>query len=246
MEVKKRHYSILSIALLLIVGSIFTALGIALAIITLDGIFKYGIAQIGVGIIMPIVLISALLGFGTSALVMGGKQIYLWIRERKAKKYGRDATAQIVDFKSASFGKRTNTRIRYAFVLTYTDGEENKKFTTDYLYDINEFKYLKGLESLKIKVDGNFVTISESFPREIYKLDSTYGIEIAFYKQKPVAVLIRLWSVCFLIVLAFFIVSIIIGNGVVTKVAIILLFAVHFPFAIPLAFYLIKWFNRKK
>ncbi len=246
MEVKKRNYSIMTIAVLLIIGSIFMALGIAISVIIIAGLINTGITHIGAGIIMPILLVLALIGFGITALVMGGKQIYLWIKELKTKKYGRDGTAQIIDYRSASFSEKINTRIRYALVLLYKDGGENKKFTTDYLYDINEFRYLKGLESIKIKINESFVTINEPFSRDIYKLDSTYGIEIAFYKQKPVATLFRLWRILFLISIVFFIVSIIVKNGDLTKVAIILLFTVHFPFVIPLAVYLIIWIKRKK
>ena len=176
MEVKRRNYSIGTIALLLTVGGVFTALGIALLVITFDGVIKYGIAVIGAGIIMPIVLILALLGFGITALVMGGKQIYLWIRGNITLKRGIDATAKIVGHKSASFGKSTNTRRRYALILSYNNGEEDKTFTTDYLFDINEFRYLSRLECIKVKMGGNFIAVCEPFPKDIYKMDSNYGI----------------------------------------------------------------------
>ncbi|MDE6303038.1 MAG: hypothetical protein K2M36_05575, partial [Clostridia bacterium] len=195
MEVKRRNYSIGNIVLFLTIGGVFTALGISLLAITFDGVIKYGIAVIGAGIIMPIILILALLGFGITALVMGGKQIYLWIRGSITLKRGKDATAKIVGHKSASFGKNANTRKRYALVLSYNNGEENKTFTTDYLFDINEFRYLSRLECIKVKIDGNFISVCEPFPKDIYKVDSTYGIELAFYKQKPVAILLRLWVV---------------------------------------------------
>lgn len=243
---KKRNYSIGTIGLFLIVGGIFTAIGVALCVIMLKGLIQYGIVQIGAGIVMPLILILALLGFGITGLVMGGKQIYLWISEVKTNAIGRESTAQIVDYKSASFGKRANIRIRYALILSYQDGKETKKFTTDHLFDVNEFRYLKELRNIKVKINGNFVAVSEPFSKEIYKLDSTYGIEIAFYKQKPVAILLRLWSVCFFIALVFFIVSMVVGNEIARTAAIVILFTVHFPFALALAVFLIKWFNRKK
>lgn len=246
MEHKKRYYSISNIVLLSALGGVFTALGIAMAVIIVDGIIKVGIRAIGIGILMPIAMICALLGFGILALVFGGKQIYFWIRMRKTEKCGRDAVAKIIGQKYSSSAKKPNTRIRYALILSYNDGMKYKKFTTDYLYDINEQRYLKGLGNIHIKIDGNFVVISEPFPSEIYKLDSVYGIEAEFYKQKPVKILLRLWLVFFLLSLAFFIVCIAIGNRRYTEAAILLLFAVHLPFVIPLAFYLIKWFGRKK
>ncbi len=246
MHIRKRHYSIATIVLLLTIGGIFTALGIAFTVIIIDGAIKTGLKDAGAGILMPIVLILALLGFGITALVFGGKDIYLWIRAVRTDKRGRDATAHIVNYKSASFSRKINTRRRYALVLLYKDGEKNKKFTTDYLFDVNEFRYLKKLKSVKIKIDGSFVTVCEQFPKEIYKLDSTYGIEVAFFKQKPVAILLRLWAVFFFLALAFFIVSMIVADGVYTEAAIITLFVIHFPFVIPMAVYLIKWFCRKK
>ncbi len=246
MKNHNRKSSLLTGILLATVGGIFTALGIALLVIIIKGIIEVDIRTIGWGIIMPIILIFALLGFGITALVMGGKKIYSRIRQSIAYGYGKEGTAQMVDYKSASFDKGGNTRIRYALVLLYNDGEENKKFTTDYLYDINEFKYLKGLKNIKIKISENFVTVNEQFPKEIYKVDSIYGIGISFYKQKPVAILFRLWTVFFFAALIFLIASFIIGNSTVTKAAIIAIFAVHFPFVIPLAIYLIIWIKRRK
>lgn len=244
-KVKNRNYSISSIALLLIVGSIFMAVGIAILGITLNGLIEYGITLIGIGIIMPIVLIIALLGFGIMAIVMGSKQIYFWVMQSKTLKYGRDATAKIVDYSSASFTKNTNNKLRYSFTLSYNDSGTNKNFKTDYIYDINEFKHLKELDRIKIKIHGNFVAICETFTEDIYKLDSTYGIEIAFFKQKPVSILFKLWMVFFLIALILLFVSLGIGNGTFMSVSLIFLFTIHFPFAITLAIYLIKWLKRK-
>ncbi len=245
-KVKKKNYSIGTIALLIIVGSIFVALGIAILEIAIDGIIRYGIAGIGVGILMPIVLILALLGFGITAIVMGSKQIYLWVSQNKTIKYGRDATAKIIDYTSASHSRRVNNCIRYSFTLSYNDNGETKAFKTDYLYDINEFRYLKELDKVKIKINGKFVVINECFTKEIYKLDSTYGIEKEFFKQKPVAILLRLWPLCFFISMFLLFVSLGIGNSTFATIAIILVFTIHFPFVIPLAIYLIKWFRRKK
>lgn len=243
--VNRNKKSISDFVLLLTNGSIFTMLGIAIMGITIDGLIQYDISVIGVGIILPIILTLALLGFGITALVMGGKQITLRIRENKTYTQGKSATAQITGCKSASFSQKRNTRIRYALTLSYNDGEKDKIFTTDYLFDVNEFKYLNKLEKIKIKIDGNFVVVCETFPKDIYMLDSNYGVEIAFYKQKPVAVLLRLWAMFFFIALAFLIVSMVTENSTCIQIALIIIFAVHFPFAIPLAIYLIKWFNRK-
>lgn len=132
-EVKKRNRSVAGIVLILTVGGIFTALGIAMAAITVSGLLKYGIKEIGAGIIMPLIFITALSGLGGTALFIGGKQIYLWIKEHKTDKYGRSSTARIIDHKSAHFSKNVNTNIRYALTLLYNDCGKDKTFTTDYI-----------------------------------------------------------------------------------------------------------------
>lgn len=232
--------------MLSIIGGIFTAMGVAISVITIKGLIEVDIKLIGWGIIMPIVLILAFFGFGITALVMGGKKLYSRIRQSMAYARGKESTARIADCKSASFRKGGHNRIRYALVLAYNDGDENKTFTTEYLFDVNEHRYLQKLDGIKIKIDGNFVTVCEPFPKEIYEVDSTFGIELAFFKQKPVAILLRLWTVLFILAIVFLIVSFFIGNSTVTLAAIITLFAVHFPFVIPLAIFLIIWINRKK
>lgn len=247
MKNHSKKSSLSSGIILLIIGSVFTAIGIALLVITIKGLVSAGdLSMIGWGIIMPIILTLALLGFGTVALVMGGKRIVTRIRQSRTYLRGRDGTAQIIDSKSTSFRKGGNNRKRYAVVLAYCDGNEDKTFITDYLFDVNEYKYLKKLDSIKVKINGNFVTVYEPFPEDIYKVDSTYGIEIAFFKQKPVAILLRLWTVFLIAAVVFLIVSFFIKNSAVTLAAIIVLFSVHFPFVIPLAILLIKWIRRKK
>ena len=243
MKNQNRKSSLSSGILLLTIGGIFTAIGIAMTVIVIGGLIKKGISNIGAGILMPIVMILALLGFGITALVMGGKQIYSRIRQSITYRHGKESTASIINYKTASFGRSGNTRIRYALVLSYDDG---KTFTTDYLYDVNEFNYLKKLKNVKVKTDGNFLTVCEPFPKCIYKVDSYYGIELKFYRQKPVKTLLILWMVFFLVAFIFFIISFFIGNRSVSTAAIITLFAVHFPFVIPLSIYLIKWLIRKK
>ena len=245
-EVKRRHYSVGPIILMLTVGSVFTAIGVALVVIMISSIIKHGLVGIDAFIIVPIIMTLALLGFGGVGLYMGGKQIYLWIREHKTKRQGKDATAKIIDYKCASFSKGGNNNKRWALVLSYTDGGERKTFTTDYLFEINEFKYLRTLSEIKIKIDGEFVAVTEPFTEDIYKLDSYYGIERAFFQQKPVKIIMRLWVVCFFASLIFLFVSMAIGNSACLRVAIPLIFAISFPFAIPLAILLIKWMTRKK
>lgn len=246
MKQSNKKSSVLTGILMFTVGGIFTAVGIAMLVIIIMGIIKVGISEIGVGILMPIAMIVALFGFGITALVMGGKNIYLWIRQSKTYSFGKETTACVKDYKFTSFSKSGNTRIRYALTLSYNDGVENKTFTTDYLFDVNEFRYLKKLKNVKVKIDGNFVTVCEHFPKDVYLIDSNYGIETAFFKKKPVAILLRLWAIFFFAALAFLIISFFIANSTVTQVAITIIYCVHFPFVIPLAIYMIRWMIRKK
>ncbi len=246
-EVKRRRYCVSEIALQLTVGGIFTALGIAISVNAIKGLIKYGtISDLGPAIILPIIIILALMGFGMTALIMGGKQIYLWIRENRTREKGIESLARIIDYKRASFGKRTNTNIRYALVLSYNDGGVDKTFTTDYLFDINEFRYLKELEEVKIKIDGNFVIVSEKFTEEIYKLDSVYGIERAFFKQKFVKILLRVFGILLFASIIFLIASMLLENGTLVKAAMITFGVVNFGCIVPLAVSLIRWMMRKK
>lgn len=245
-EVKRKHYGVGPIILMLTVGSVFTVIGVAMVVIIISSMIKHGLVGIDAFIIVPIIMILALLGFGGVGLYMGGKQVYLRIREHKTKIRGKDATARMIDYKCASFSKGRNTNKRWALVLSYTDGGERKTFTTDYLFEINEFKYLRTLKEIKIKTDGEFVAVTEPFTEDIYKLDSRYGIEKEFFRKKSVSVLLRLWTAFFFIALAFLIVSIVIGDRVCIKIAIPVIFGVHFPFVIPLAILLIMWIRRKK
>lgn len=243
---KNRKSSLTYGIILLISGGIFAAIGLGLIVIATKEIVKSGIGTIGAGIIFPIIFILAFLGVGITALTFGGKQIYLRIRQSRTYVHGKEVIAKVVDYKSASFGKDHNTRIRYALVLAYDEDGEDKIFTTDYLYDVNEFRYLSGLGSINVKVDGNFVAVVEPFPKDIYKVDSTWGIDVAFFKQKPVAILMRLWIIFFIAAIIFLIASFFIKVSNITMAAVIILFTVHFPFAIPLSIYLIRWFMGKK
>ncbi len=246
MKNSNRKSSLATGIVLFSVGGIFTTISIALLTITIKNIIRQGISAIGAGIIMPIIFILAFCGFGATALTMGGRGIYLRIKQSQAYNRGEEVIAQIADYKSASFSKNHTTRIRYALVLAYTQEGENKTFTTDYLYDVNEFRYLKERNGIKVKVDNDFVAVCEPFPKEIYKIDSTYGIETAFFKQKPVAILLRLWVIFFIAAILFLIVSFFIRNSTITLTSIIIVFTVHFPFVLLLAIYLIKWLHRKQ
>ncbi len=179
MKNKNRKSSLSSGILLFTLGGIFTAIGITMTVIVIRGLIKSA-SDVGAGILLPIVMILALLGFGITALVMGGKQIYSRIRQSITYRHGKENTATIINYKTASFGRGGNTRRRYALVLSY------------------------------------------------------------------VKILLILWRTFFLVAFIFLIISFFIKNSSVTTAAIITIFAVNFPFVIPLSIYLIQWIIRKK
>ena len=80
MKNKNRKSSLSSGILLFTLGGIFNAIGITMTVIVIRGLIKSA-SDVGAGILLPIVMILALLGFGITALVMGGKQIYSRIRQ---------------------------------------------------------------------------------------------------------------------------------------------------------------------
>ena len=100
MKQSNKKSSVLTGILMFTVGGIFTAVGIAMLVIIIMGIIKVGISEIGVGILMPIAMIVALFGFGITALVMGGKNIYLWIRQSKTYSFGKETTACVKESSS--------------------------------------------------------------------------------------------------------------------------------------------------
>lgn len=105
---------------------------------------------------------------------------------------------------------------------------------------------MKELEEVKIKIDGNFVIVSEKFTEEIYKLDSVYGIERAFFKQKFVMIMLRVFGILLFASIIFLIASMLLENGTLVKAAMITFGVVNFGCIVPLAVSLIRWMMRKK
>lgn len=248
-EVHRKRYSVSTIVMLLTAGIIFVAIGIAVPVSIMIASAPKDFAN-GY-ILIPIIFFGLIpIAVGTVPLVMGVKQIYGWVRLNKAKKSSIETTATITDYKIVSHSKGGNLNKRYALTLSYTLNDNNKTFTTDYLFDINEFRYLKKLDKIRIKIDGSFVAVTEPFTEDIYKLDARYEIETAFFKQKPVAKTLKIWRILCVIAIAFLIVAIvlttILEQGIYVLIGVILLFSVNLPVAIVIAVYLIKWIRRKR
>lgn len=227
-------------------GLIFMALAIGILVKIIESCIKFGAAAFNWFLIVPILLFVLLpMALASVALFLAGKEAYHWIRESKAKKSskGIETTARIIDYKVVAHKRNVNKR--YALVLAYEQDGKQKTFTTHYIFDINEYRYLKTLEKIKIKVDKNFVAVTEAFTEDIYELDPKYEIELDFYKQKPVAITLKVWRITCIIAIIFLFVSIVLttvlNNGLFLIIGVSILFAVNMPVAIILAVYLIRW-----
>jgi len=250
--VNRKRHSLSSIIFLSIIGSIFVALGIGVLYKIISSIFKFPNNPPGWIVIVPILLFVLLpIAFGTLAFVFAGKQIYFWLNETKTSKAGTETTAKIVDYKVVHRHDNINSKY-YALTLEYNLDGVTKTFTTDYLYDINEYNHLKSLENVKIKVDKNFVVIEEKFTKDIYKYDSRYGIELDFYRQKHVAITLKVWRWTSIpaVILVFVGIALtcVFNNGIYLIVSVCLLVGVNLPVAITMAIFLIRWIwgNDKK
>ena len=246
---KRKRYSIVDIVMLTVGGCIFIAVGIGVLIAIISSAVRADKGSVDISIAVPII------AFGLFPIVMGSiplamtiKQIYHIVREKKANKSELETTAKIADYKIVSYNGMKNKR--YALKLAYYINGEKKTFTTEYLYDINEFRYLKSLSQIKVKVDGNFVAITETFSEDIYKIDPKYEIEYAFYEQSTVKKSLRIWRILCSIALVLLVVSIVLTtvlqDGIYLIIGVILLVAVNIPFAIIIAVCLIKWIKGKR
>lgn len=250
-EVYRKRYSVVTVVMLLAGGGVFIALGIGVAVALISSLVRGPRTSQDAYVIIPLLLFVVLpIALGTFTFVLGGRQVYSWVRINRAIKYGLETTAVIKDYKVVSHSKSGTMNKRYALTLSYKAGDGTKTFTTDYLFDINEFKHLRKLNKIQVKVDGNFVAVTEPFTEDVYKLDSRYEIETAFFKQKPVAKILRVWRIICLIAIAWLFISIVLTtllkNGTYLLTGVIILLAVNLPVAIILAVYLIMWINGKR
>lgn len=247
-KAKSRH-NIVTIIFLLIIGSVFVALGIGILAALIKSWAREDV-KVGAFALVPLICFVALpIAMGSVALSMSIKEIYHWVRETQTAKSDKETTATLIDYKIVSYNNGSLNK-RYALKLSYELDGETKIFTTDYIFDINEFKYLQSLDTIKIKVDGQFVAVAEKFDKEIYKIDPMYGIERAFFEQPPVkrcfSVLRIAVIIAVILLFASIILTAVLENGIFLIVGVSLFCAVNVPFAIILAIYFIKWFKRKE
>ncbi len=120
------------------------------------------------------------IAFGLIPLLTGARKKYFCVNENRIKKSGEETTAKIAGFKTVSHKGILNRR--FALQLIYFMNGSHRRFTTNYIYDINELHYLQSLNSIKIKTDGKFAAVVESFPETIYNIDPRFEIEAEFFK----------------------------------------------------------------
>lgn len=235
--------------LMLSVGSVFVALGVGVCIALISSVLRADPADVGFFIVVPIILwVLIPITFGAVALVMGGKPLYHLIKTKQTLQRGLATTARLVDYKTVSHHGRLNRR--FALKLAYALNGEPKTFTTDYVFDVNELKYLKSLSQIPVKVSGNFVAVAANFPDEIYQIVPRYEIPVAFFQQSIVRKTLRIfWRLCpmmMLGLLAAIVLTCVWHNGVYLVTAAIIFVAFNLPFALILAVCLIKWLRRKR
>lgn len=243
----RKHFCFSEILFLLILGSVFIAVGLGVLIAVTVSVFRAG--KVVVAALVPIFCFGLLpIAFGSIPLVLGIKRLRSFIGERKADRFGVESTARITDSKVVSHNGRLNRR--FAFKLSYEWNGQQKSFVTDYLYDLNEFRYLQSLKRVKIKVVGKFVAISEPFPEDIYEINPRYEIETAFFKQSAVKKIFRIWGIvvriAVLLLIGGAVLSAVLHRAIYLIVAAILFAAANVPLAVIGAVFLIKWMKQKR
>ena len=246
---KRKPYSVSVIVVGCILGCAFIALGLGVLIALLSSVIRAGGSKETIAVIVPILfLVVCPIAFGCIPLVMAIKRIRYIRREKRAEKSGAETTAKLLDWKTVSYRDKQNKR--YALKLHYMINGEQKTFTTDYLFDINEFRYLQSRRAIQVKVYGNFVTVTEPFPDDIYTIHPRFGIETAFFEQGRVQTTLRVFRICFAValtlLLAAIVCTVVLHNGKYLIVAAILFVAVSTLFAIILAVFFFRWTKRKR
>ena len=197
--INRGRYSVVKIVMLTFAGCVFVSLGLALIIMDVRDMaqaIRIGKSMIG-GIVLFLVLTLMLFGFGGTALYFAWRDVYHWIMTHITKKKGEIGYAHIIDSRSISQGNRTGMNINryYGFELSYEKDGEQKTAKTDTVFDINEYRYLKSLPQVKIKIYKNYVAIDEEFRYEIYKLDSRYGLPKRYFVEKPFSTILNIWRI---------------------------------------------------
>ena len=252
--INRRQYSIFKVVMLTIGGAIFLALGIKLLSMEIEMLIEdiqAGKSLDGSYIFMSIVILL-LFFFGAIPLFLGWRDVYHSQRKRIARKRGEEGYAVIVESFGHSEGGRTGANINryYGFVLRYEIDGEEKTFKTDAVFEINEFKYLKSLDKVKIKIYKNYVVIDEEFRYEIYKRDSRTGLDKKYFTEKPYSTIYNAMRIATLIsiilTIVLFAVTVVLKNEVYFLIGLGLLFLSTVPLGIVYACYFFGSGKKKK
>ena len=208
--INRGRYSVVKIVMLSFGGGVFVALGVALVVREIESLIKNAqtVKPSFGGVILFTVLTLMLFVFGGMPLYIALRDVYHWVMTSITKKRGEISYATIVDSRCISQGGKAgpNINLSYAFELLYEKDGEKKIGKTDTVYDINEYKYLKSLPQVRIKIYKNYVVIDEEFRYEIYKLNSRYGIDKKYFVEKPFSTILNVWRiVCILSIISFFV-----------------------------------------
>ena len=245
---KRKRIDVSTIIFSSILGCVFIALGIGVLIAVLSSLTRVDNVKTGFAAIVPILLLGILpIAMGCVPIVMTVRELNYARKEKKACQFGIENTAKIIGHKTVSYYGVVNRR--FALKLSYIVGGTQKTFMTDYLYDINEMRYLQSRRHIQIKVHENFVAVTEEFPNDIYTINPKTEIETAFFKQRAVKITLRIYLILCAISIAFLILSMVLStvlhNRVYLVTAALLFVGISFPFAIILLVFLIKWIRRK-
>ena len=245
---KKARYNRIEVIFEIALGGVFIAVGLGVTIAVSSSVIGADATALYAAAVVPISLFGVLpIAFGLIPFTTACKKIAYSRREKRALQRGTNATAQILGCKTVSYNGTQNKR--YALKLTCTVDGKEKFFTTDYLFDVNEYKYLRH-RSVAVKVDGNFFAVTEPFPRDIYTVNPMYGIEWDFFTQNKVRATLRILRIAvaltLTVLLSAVVATVVLHKGIYLIVAAIAFVAVNIPFAVLLAVFFLQWVKRKK
>lgn len=224
----------LSTILMLLVSLFFLALGITLLInLIVDAVKTGKFAAVGLIMTLPC------LGFGIGFFVMSIKAFIRYIKGKLALSYGEEGFCSIIGTKVVAINYRGNHW--FALQLKYTVREEEKTFTTDYLFHPDEVTHLNKLKQISMIERKGFVVITESFSKDLYQ--TVMGIPKEYIKEKPYSTLINLMAFFSFLGLLVLVLEFIFQNRICLVIGIGLL---AIPNIILGIIYAIKVFGKKK
>ena len=143
---------------------------------------KYFLAVTAVWVLlMPIFIVEAIANI---------RHCLRYFKFKKVVQLGTDGVCQIVDYRVMKYNnKRWNKR--FALIVKYVDNGIEKKHKTGYDYVVEEYRYLKSLQEIKCKFQGNSLIITEKIPDKIYENLTVIG----HVKSKFLRTFLVVWQI---------------------------------------------------